>query len=141
MATPKKTADRNAARAQEFQKLFNLYKSQDYDARLTSGNTFMYPFVMNGEEFYAEIKLSIPTGSREDGKGYDGYEAATNYEIIQKENALKAKKRADEKKRVAEEKERRRADVATRKAAEAAKRQEIKEELLKYSEKDNLKTE
>ena len=27
------------------------------------------------------------------------------------------------------------------KAAEAAKRQEIKEELLKYSEKDNLKTE
>ena len=40
-----------------------------------------------------------------------------------------------------EEKERRRADVAARKAAEAAKRQEIKEELLKYSEKDNLKTE
>lgn len=62
MAIPKKTADRNAARAQEFQKLFNLYKSQDYDARLTSGNTFMYPFVMNGEEFYAEVKTFHPHG-------------------------------------------------------------------------------
>ena len=51
------------------------------------------------------------------------------------------RKQADEKKRVAEEKARRREEVAARKAAEAAKRQEIKEELLKYSEKDNLKTE
>lgn len=136
MASSKKSADRNAARAQEFQKLFEFYKGQDYDVQMTGGNTFMYPFVMNGEEYYAEIKLSIPTGSREDGKGYDGYEAARNYEIDQQEKALKAKKRADEKKRVDEEKARRREEVAARKAAEAAKRLEVKEELLKYSNKD-----
>ena len=58
-----------------------------------AGNAVMTPIVSEtGEEGYAVITVTIPTGSK-DGTPYDGHEAVAEYQRKQAEKAEKAAER------------------------------------------------
>lgn len=65
---------------------------------LVNSNAYAIPFVTDeGDEGYVKIVFSIPTGSREDKEGYDGYAEAQDYARKCAEKAEKAKKAAEQK--------------------------------------------
>lgn len=67
--------------------------------RIASGE-FTIPVVdSQGEEKFANIKISIPRGKRVDGtyEPYDGYAAAEEYRIDEEEKAAIAKAKAEKK--------------------------------------------
>ena len=67
--------------------------------RIASGE-FTIPVVdSQGEEKFANIKISIPRGKRVDGtyEPYDGYAAAEEYRVDEEEKAAIAKAKAEKK--------------------------------------------
>lgn len=93
---PTETAAFKEIRETEFKKLVELCKQAGYEILQVNSNEFCYPCVSsNGTEAYALIKLSVPTGSRDDAEGYDGYAMAENYAATVAANKLKAEKAAE----------------------------------------------
>lgn len=93
---PNETNARKEIRETEFKKLVELCKQAGYEILQVNSNEFCYPCVSSdGTEAYALIKLSVPTGSRDDAEGYDGYAMADNYAAVVAANKLKAEKAAE----------------------------------------------
>lgn len=79
--------------------------------RIASGE-FTIPVVdSQGEEKFANIKISIPRGKRVDGtyEPYDGYAAAEEYRVDEEEKAAIAKAKAEKKEMEEKSKAQRRA--------------------------------
>lgn len=95
--------------------------SSHYDEILTvKSNTFSVPMVTDeGDEFYFNLTVSIPTGERGSTVDYDGHAAAEDYKMETELKEQKAKERAKEKARAAERAK------AKREAKEKAKKVEV----------------
>lgn len=92
MATQK--ALRDALRNDITAQLLAHYQKTEPDAALTGSNVMMIPVIdAEGNEWYATITVSIPTGSR-DGDAYDGYEEAKAYQLKVAQDAEKAAAKA-----------------------------------------------
>lgn len=80
------------------EKVKTLFEGEGEQVLQVKSNTYSIPFVTeDGDEGYVNICFSIPTGSREDKEGYDGYAIAEDYKFKCAEKAEKAKKAAEQK--------------------------------------------
>lgn len=118
--TPMKTANRTNARNRILAKITDLLVEVGEEVLVVATNEIAIPITEEGEEAFATIKVSIPTGPK-DGSGYDGYAKAEEHraEVERKEaeaavNAENKARKEAERKRKAEE----------RKAAKEAKEAE-----------------
>lgn len=83
-------------------------------------NEICFPCVdEKGGEWFARIKVEIPTGSREDKEPFDGYALAEDYRATTAEKDKKAKENAEKK-----QKKIKRDEEYRRKKAEIAKKGE-----------------
>ena len=102
------------AREEMYDKIINYLAEQGEDiARASKGTTdttvLNMPIVIDDEEAWIVIAVSIPKGSK--SEAYDGYAMREAYDFHKKEKELKAKKKAEEKaKKIAR-------DTAAREAA------------------------
>lgn len=70
-----------------------IYSARGDDVQRIKSNAFAVPQVTDtGEEYWLEITVKIPRGSR-DGMEYDGYELASEYETHQAEKSEKKAKK------------------------------------------------
>ena len=82
----------------------------------TSANTIAVPEILNdGNECFAKITISIPTGSR-DGTAYDAFEEAKEYEYEVEQKAEKKRAKEAEALRKKEEQAKRKAEAKAKKA-------------------------
>lgn len=96
-----KKNEQTALRKQGLENLIKHLKEDGEDVVQTKSNHIAYPVVMNGNEYWIEIAVSVPTGSR-DGEAYDGYIEAEDYEMKCKIKEKKEEKRKEEKAKKAE---------------------------------------
>lgn len=109
---------KEAAREAIYDKIIELFAEDGEDiARASKGTTdttvLNMPVVIDGEEAWFVITVSIPKGSKTEP--YDGYALRESLEMHKAEKAVKAKKREEEKaKKIAR-------DTAAREAAKKKK--------------------
>ena len=109
-----KVKERDAVRAGVMALIAEALVGADKEVGSVAGNAVMTPVVSEtGEEGYAVITVTIPTGAK-DGTPYDGHEAVAEYQRKQAEKAEKAAERE----RVKAEKAAKR-EAAKREAAKA----------------------
>ena len=102
-----KTAVKNAARAEIVRKFMEFLAEEGEDVMLVNSNTIAFPTVIDGEDEWFKVAISIPSGSR-DGEPYDGYGEAESYKMKEKERAAKAQAAAEAKaKKIARDKTKR----------------------------------
>ena len=92
------TQERNALRTAIFDELLTIIADSDSqlidDTMQVRSNKFCFPCVgANDTEFFCEITVSIPTGSKDEP--YNGYDLADDYarHVKEKEAKAKAKKK------------------------------------------------
>jgi len=86
------------------------FLSDGYEVFQYKSNAFCTPCVdENGDEKWAVITITIPTGADKGREPFDGYAEAEDYEHKLKEKELKAKKKAEEKAKKIEHDEKMRA--------------------------------
>ena len=72
----------------------NLLKESGEDVLQVGNSELSIPTVdCEGNDSYVNFIIKIPTGSRADKEGYDGYNEAKSYEIYAKEKEEKAAKK------------------------------------------------
>ena len=76
-------------------------------------------FTEKGGEWFARVKVEIPTGSRDDKEPFDGYALAEDYRVTNEEKEKKARENAEKK-----QKKIKRDEEYRRKKAEIAKKGE-----------------
>lgn len=109
--------------------LITYFQQKGDDPRRIKNNAIMLPVTdeMNNER-YLTITIAVPTGGR-DGMGFDGYEAAENYDIEAAEKAEKAEARRKEAAaKAAERKARQEAALKKKMEEQAAKLAKLGEE-------------
>ena len=77
--------------------LTDFFTSRGEDVQQVKSNKISFPQVRDGHEFYVEITVSVPKGTKDEA--YDAYARAESYRIECEERAEKARKRAEEKAR------------------------------------------
>ena len=88
-----KVKERDAVRAGVMALIMETLAGAGKEVGSVAGNAVMTPVVSEtGEEGYAVITVTIPTGVK-DGTHYDGYEAVAEYQRKQAEKAEKAAER------------------------------------------------
>ena len=114
---------RTEARDAMMKRIMQYLINEGDDAMQYDGNAFCVPLVYeDGTEAWAQIKVSIPTGTR-DGKQFDGYEEHENFLMEQEEKRIAAEERAAEKaKQTAEKKAKQEAAKKKREEAEAERK-------------------
>ena len=107
---------RTEARDAMMKRIMQYLINEGDDAMQYDGNAFCVPLVYeDGTEAWAQIKVSIPTGTR-DGKQFDGYEEHENFLMEQEEKRIAAEERAAEKAKQEAAKKKREEAEAERKA-------------------------
>ena len=82
-----KVKERDAVRASVMDLIAEALVGADREVGPVAGNAIMTPVVSEtGEEGYAVITVTIPTGMK-DGTPYDGHEAVAEYQRRQAEKA------------------------------------------------------
>lgn len=94
------TKERNLLREAIFNELLTVIANSDSelidDTMQVKSNKFCFPCVgENDTEFFCEITVSIPKGSKDEP--YNGYDLADEYQRHVKEKEAKAKAKAKEK--------------------------------------------
>lgn len=91
------TALRNSVKDKYIQIISDFF-AQDEDVLRTNTHEIAFPTVdEEGNELFVTVKISIPTGSRDDKEPYDGYSVADAFRMKQEEKAEKAKNSAEKK--------------------------------------------
>lgn len=107
---------------EEVLSLLTEFLSATEEVMRESGNAIVFPSVdAEGNEIFVKIAVSIPRGDRS-GEAYDGYAAAEDYKIHQKEVAANKAQREKEKAEAAAKRKERAEAAKAKKEAEAAKR-------------------
>lgn len=99
------------ARVEHMQLIHDLYESLDMDHPQIASNQIAIPAVIDGEELWVRVTVSIPKGSR-DGIPFDGYLEAGHYEDDMARKAEKAEAQAAAKAKKIARDEKRRAALA-----------------------------
>lgn len=111
-----KVKERDAVRAGLMGLIAETLVGADKEVGAVAGNAIMTPVVSEtGEEGYAVITVTIPTGAK-DGTPYDGHAEVAAY---QQKLAEKAEKAAERERVKAEKAAKREADKAAKEALEA----------------------
>lgn len=77
--------------------LTEVFANNGEDVQRIKSNKIAFPCAKDEEEFYVEITVSIPKGTKDEP--YDAYERAESYRIECETKAEKERKRAEEKAR------------------------------------------
>ena len=89
--------DTNAIRA-EYVALFTQFLAErGEDVVQVKSNKIAFPNVRDENEFYVEVTISVPKGTKDEA--YDAYARAESYRIECEAKAEKAKQKAEEKAR------------------------------------------
>lgn len=114
---------RTEAREALMKRLMQYLINEDEIALVYDGNAFCIPLVFeDGTESWGQIKVSIPTGTR-DGKQFDGFKENENYLFEQEQKRIEAEERAAERaKQTAERKAKQEAAKKKREEAEAERK-------------------
>lgn len=98
----------NAVRAEFVNLLTAFFAERGEDVQQVKSNKIAFPAVRDENEFYVEITVSIPKGTKDEA--YNAYERADSYRLECEAKAEKAKQRAEEKARkIAQDEARRKA--------------------------------
>ena len=98
----------------------NYFTEKGEEVLQIKSNEICFPCVdEKGGEWFARIKVEIPTGSRDDKEPFDGYALAEDYRVTNEEKEKKAKENAEKK-----QKKIKRDEEYRRKKAEIAKKGE-----------------
>jgi len=82
----------------EFVRLFSEFLTErGEDVQQVKSNKIAFPCERDGNEFYVEVTISIPKGTKDEA--YDAYARAESYRIDCEAKAEKARQRAEEKAR------------------------------------------